>query len=120
MLAPEDLTRIHAIEDATSSVLTMTEGLERSELSRSRLTRHAVRQSLLSASVAMDGLSREARAALPELDFFAWGTTRRRLEAGETVEGDTAWFAIQALMPTTLGWLRFYRENQPELFDSRS
>jgi uncharacterized protein with HEPN domain len=116
MLASDDIARIAAIEAATSSVLTMMEGLERNELARSRLTRRAVREFLLSATLAVEGLSREARTALPELDFFAWRATRQRLEAGEGVEGDTGWFAIQALMPTTFEWLRFYRENQPELF----
>jgi len=116
MLPTSDLSKLDAIEQATSSVLTMIEGLEREELARSRLTRHAVRSYLLSATSAIEALSPQARIALPELDFFAWRATRQRLEAGEAVEGDTGWFAIQALMPTTLGWLRFYRESQPELF----
>jgi uncharacterized protein with HEPN domain len=116
MLALDDLAKIDDIEQATSAVLTMMEGLEREELARSRVTRHAVRDFLLNATAAVEGLSPEARSAFPELDFFAWRTTRQRLEAGETIESDTGWFAIQALMPTTLGWLRFYRESQPELF----
>jgi hypothetical protein len=29
---------------------------------------------------------------------------------------DAGWFAIHALAPITLGWLRFYREREPELF----
>lgn len=97
-------------------MLTLMEGVGRTELARSRLTRQSVRELLFSASLAVDGLTSEARTALPELDFFAWHTTRLRLEAGEAIEGDVAWFAIQALTPTTLGWLRFYRESQPELF----
>jgi len=116
MLALDDLVRIDDFERAASSVLTMTEGLERPELARSRVTRRAVREFLLSATAAVEGLSPKARIALPELDFFAWRTTRQRLEAGEAIEGDTGWFAIQALLPTTLGWFRFYRESQPDLF----
>lgn len=116
MLSPEDILRIDSIERAATAVLTMTEGLEREELARSRLTRHSVRTYLLSATAAIEGLSPAARIALPELDILAWRMTRQRLEAGENVEGDTGWFAIQALTPTTLGWLRFYRESQPGLF----
>lgn len=120
MLPSDDLSKLDAIEQATSSVLTMVEGLEREELARSKLTRQAVRNFLLSATRAVEGLSPETQSALPELDFFAWRTIRQRLEAGEAVEGDSGWFAIQALTPTTLGWLRFYRESQPELFVASS
>jgi hypothetical protein len=120
MLPREDLSRIAAVEEAASSVLTLTEGAERTELGRSRVARHAVRGFLLETSKALGSLSPEAQRALPELDFGVWQLTGERLEAGEAVEGDTGWFAIQALMPRTLGWLRFYRESQPELFSGAS
>lgn len=116
MLPTEDLLRIEAFEQATTSLLTLTESLEREELARARLTRLEVRRCLLDATSAIGALSAEAQEALPELDRAAWRATQRRLDAGEAVESETAWFAIQALAPTTLGWLRFYRSQQPELF----
>jgi hypothetical protein len=120
MLPAEDLSRLEAFEQATTSLLTLTEGLEREELARSRLTRLEVRRFLLDATLAIEGLSLEAQAALPELDRAAWQTTRQRLNAGDAVESDLGWLAIQGLAPTTLGWVRFYRRQQPELFAQAS
>ena len=116
MLPAEDLLRIEAFEEATTSLLTLTESLEREELARARLTRNEVRRFLLDATSAIEALSREAQDALPELDRTAWQRTRQRLDAGDAVESEAGWFAIQALTPTTLGWLRFYRRQQPGLF----
>jgi len=116
MLPAEDLLRIAAFEAATTSLLILTESLEREELARARLTRNEVRRFLLEAASAIEALSSEAQDALPELDHAAWQTTRKRLVAGEHVESETGWFAIQALAPTSLGWLRFYRGQHPELF----
>ena len=116
MLPPEDLLRIEAFEEATTSVLTLTESLEREELARARLTRNEVRRFLLDATSAIEALSQEAQDALPELDRAAWLRTRQRLAAGDAIESETGWFAIKALTPTTLGWLRFYRRQEPGLF----
>ena len=116
MLPTEDLLRLEAFERATTSLLTLTEGLEREELARARLTRNEVRHFLLDATSAIEALSPAAQDALPELDRAAWCRTRQRLDAGDAIESETGWFAIQALTPTTLGWLRFYHRQQPELF----
>lgn len=116
MLPADDLLRLEAFEQATTSLLTLSEGLEREELARARLTRLEVRRFLLDATSAIEALSPEAQDALPELDRAAWRATRQRLDAGDAVESEMGWFAIQALTPTTLGWLRLYRREQPELF----
>jgi hypothetical protein len=116
MLPAEDLLRLEEFESATTSLLTLTESLEREELARARLTRNEVRRFLLDATSAIRALSAQAQDALPELDPAAWRKTRQRLDAGDAVESETGWFAIRALTPTTLGWLRFYRAQQPELF----
>jgi hypothetical protein len=116
MLPAEDLGQLEAFEKATTSLLTLTESLEREELARARLTRNEVRRFLLDATSAIEALSLEAQAALPELDRSAWRRTRQRLDAGDAVESETGWFAIQALTPSTLGWLRLYRRQRPELF----
>lgn len=116
VLPAEDLAKLEAFEQATTSLLTLTESLEREELARARLTRNEVRGFLLDATSAIEALSPEAQAALPELDRAAWRRTRQRLDAGEAVESEMGWFAIQALTPSTLGWLRLYRKQRPELF----
>lgn len=116
MLTADDLLQIEAFEEATTSLLTLTDSLEREELARARLTRNEVRRFLLDATSAIEAMSPEVEEALPELDRAAWRKTRRLLDAGAAVESETGWFAIQSLTPTTLGWLRFYRRQRPELF----
>lgn len=116
VLSTNDLCELDTIEAATTAVLTLAEGLDREELARARLTREEVRRHLLRVSRAVSSLSRHARAALPELDCDAWCKAGQHLEAGQPADSDYGWLAIGALAPMTLGWLRFYRKQQPELF----
>ncbi len=102
-----------AIEDAAEAVLTLTEGVEEAEFLRSRITRaEAARQIDIIAS-ALDGLSEDARRAVPEIDWAAWRSLRT---AAADDADDTLWFAVRSLVPATLMWLRVYRRSQPELF----
>lgn len=116
MLSREDRQAIDTIEDASTGVLTLAEGLEQSELLGSRLTKQEIRRQLLLASDAHARLSKEAREAMEELDYSGWESTGRRIREGGESEVNASWIAIQALAPTTLGWIRVYRSQKPELF----
>jgi uncharacterized protein with HEPN domain len=96
-------------EEALTSILTLAEGLDEGELTRSRLTRGEVRRQTLLVSGALDRVSEQGRASLPELDWAAWRATAERMGRGGTVENDALWFAVRALAPTTLTWLRLRR-----------
>jgi uncharacterized protein with HEPN domain len=96
-------------EDALTSILTLAEGLDRGELSRSRLTRGEVRRQALLVSRALVQVSEQARASFPELDWAAWRATAERIGQGGKVEDDALWFAVGALAPATLTWLRLRR-----------
>jgi uncharacterized protein with HEPN domain len=116
MLTLEDCQAVGAIEEASTAVLTLSEGLEQTELLASRLTKHEILRQLLSACEAHAALSTEARLAMEELDFEGWSNTGQRIREGGESEANACWFAIRAMAPTTLGWIRFYRSQKPELF----
>lgn len=111
----EDFARLEIISAAATGVLVMVEGLERAELDGSRITQREVSRLLLVAADALHRLSNGARAAMAELDVNAWLLTAERLRAGGAAESDARWFAIQALAPTTLGWLNLYSSAPPHL-----
>ena len=118
MLISEDRLAVDIIENACTAVLTLSEGLEQTELMASRFTKHEIRRQLLSTCDAHAALSAEAHEALEELDFAGWvGIGQRILEGGES-EVHASWLAIRAMAPTTLGWVRFYRSQKPELFSA--
>jgi len=116
MLTREDQKAVDAIEDASTGVLTLSEGLEQTELLSSRLTRHEIRRLLLSACDAHASLSFEARLAMEELDFGGWAIVGQRIREGGESEANARWLAIRSMAPTALGWIRFYRSQKPELF----
>ena len=116
MLTSEDREAVLEIENASTAVLTLAEGLEQTELLTSRLTKQEIRRQLLSACDAHEKLSSAARSALEELDFVAWASTGQRIRDGGESEVHATWIAIRAMAPTTIGWIRFYRGQRPELF----
>jgi uncharacterized protein with HEPN domain len=103
---------LQKIEDAGVAVLTLTEGIEEGEFSKSRLTRQETCRQLEILGQAAVDITPSARAALPEIDWAAWS------RIAETVANDNpqVWQVISELVPATLMWIRVYRNNQPDLF----
>jgi hypothetical protein len=105
------------IEEAGTSVAILIEGLERSELLRSRMTRAEVLRQLKTLAKSAAQVEPSDRAAMPELDWDGWQSLLVRLNAPAGEAHDEAlWFACSAIVPATLLWLRVYRRNQPEMF----
>ncbi|HET9934481.1 MAG TPA: hypothetical protein VFQ35_27445 [Polyangiaceae bacterium] len=119
-LSTADVAAIDLIESAATGVLTLAEGLDADELSRSRLTQFEVRRGLLQAASAALALSERALASMPELDVSGWRHTKQRLDTPTGTDAHSVWFAVQALAPATIGWIRFYRARHPELFSATS
>lgn len=92
------------IEEAATVVLTLTEGLEREEFLRSRITRPVVTKQLLKIADALAETRDHAGADMPELDWDAWLAMGPRLAQDD----EALWFVIHALTPATLSWVRFY------------
>lgn|GEM_PF-865663 len=105
------------IEQAAQGVLVLCEGLARDELLGSRLTRTEVSRQLSTLTLSATQLDAAVQAAMPELDWAGWAALAPRLRAPSGPELDEAlWFAVESLVPATLLWLRFYRQQQPRWF----
>jgi uncharacterized protein with HEPN domain len=104
-----DPERLAGVEQTLTDVLTLTEGLEESELRRSRLTRETVQRMISEVTATLHGVAPDARSALPELDWDAWALTGERLARGSDLGAAALWFAVRALAPATLTWLRLRR-----------
>ncbi len=107
---------LHTIEEAGAGILILTEGLERDEFLRSRLTRAEVSRQLLTLGSSLAQLPPEAHTAMPEIGWDGWRTSVRILAAPGPEQDDTLWFAVTSLVPATMMWLRVYRESQPGMF----
>lgn len=105
------------IEQAAQGVLVLCEGLTRDELLGSRLTRTEVLRQLSTLTLSATQLDAAVQAAMPELDWAGWAALAPRLRAPAGPALDEAlWFAVESLVPATLLWLRFYRQQQPRWF----
>lgn len=105
------------IEQAAHGVLVLCEGLARDELLGSRLTRVEVLRQLLTLADSAGRLDVAVQAAMPELDWAGWSVLAPRLHGPIGPDLDEAlWFAVESLVPATLLWLRFYRQQQPRWF----
>ena len=102
--------------DAGEAVLVLTEGLQRSELLRSRLTRVEVQRHLLRLADTLADAPDALRHLMPEIDWASWRATRLALPVSGEQQDEALWFAVQSLVPATLSWLRVYRVERPELF----
>lgn len=107
------------IEDAGVAVLTLTEGLEKDEFLASRLTRAETQRQLKIMSDSAANLPPQTQAQLAEVDWSGWQTVARQLGENRDAEQEALWFAVRALVPATLMWLRVYRTNQPEVFECK-
>ncbi|MHB1144478.1 MAG: ribonuclease HepT family protein [Thiobacillus sp.] len=104
------------IEEAGVAVLTLTEGLEKDEFLASRLTRAETQRQLKIMSESAANLPPQTQRLLAEVDWGGWQSVARQLAASGDAEQEALWFAIHALVPATLMWLRVYRKDQPEVF----
>jgi len=105
------------VEDAGTAVLTLIEGVEQKDFQRSRLTRSEVLLHTKVVSDALASIPEATRPLLPEIDWKGWNAAARAIADPTSPDAEDAlWFAITALMPATLMWIRVYRKDQPQLF----
>lgn len=107
------------IEEAGVAVLTLTEGLEKDEFLASRLTRAETQRQLRIIAETAAGLPSHVRTLLAEVDWDGWQAVAQRIDAGGETEAEALWFAVRALTPAVLMWLRVYRKSLPELFECK-
>lgn len=108
---------IQAIDEAGVAVLTLTEGLEDAELLASRLTRSEVVRQLGLLCDAAQGLPEAMRHNMPEIDWPGLKAAGLALKGPPGVGMDEALLAChKQLVPTTLMWMRVYRQQHPDWF----
>jgi len=107
------------IEEAGVAVLTLTEGVEKDEFLASHLTRAETQRQIRIMGETAANLPPSMRSLLAEVDWSGWQTVARQLGENRNAEQEALWFAVRALVPATLMWLRVYRTNQPEVFECR-
>lgn len=107
------------IEEAGVAVLTLTEGLEKDAFLASRLTRAETRRQVKILSESIANLSPQTLATLAEVDWAGWQTVARQFGANQGEEQEALWFAVRALVPATLMWLRVYRKERPDIFECK-
>jgi uncharacterized protein with HEPN domain len=107
------------IEEAGIAVLTLTEGLEKDEFLASRLTRAETRRQIKTLSESVANLAPQTQTTLAEVDWGGWHTVARQLGADPSEEQEALWFAVRALVPATLMWLRVYRKERPDIFECK-
>lgn len=108
------------MEEAGTAVMILTENVEREEFLSSHLTRAEVQRQLLIVADASAQVETRVRELTAELDWEAWDKVKRELRqhSGHPSPAidELVWFAVRALAPATLIWLKNYRKNQPKLF----
>lgn len=108
------------IEEAGVAVLILTEGLEKDEFLASRLTRAETQRQVKAISESIAGLAPSILGTLVEVDWEGWHTVARQLGGADMeAQQDALWFAVRALVPATLMWLRVYRKEQPAVFECK-
>jgi uncharacterized protein with HEPN domain len=107
---------LNLIQESGEAILVLTDSVEESEFRRSRLTREEARRQLLTLADTLENLPPEARAAMPEIDWEGWRSTRTLMDTPGPQRDEALWFAARSLVPATLSWLRLYRRSHPELF----
>lgn len=107
------------IEEAGVAVLTLTEGVEKDEFLASHLTRAETQRQIRIMGETAANLPPSMRSLLAEVDWSGWQTVARQLGENRNAEQEALWFAVRALVPATLMWLRIYRTNQPEVFECK-
>lgn len=104
------------IREAGESILVLTDGLEETEFLHSRLTRQEVHRQLVVLADTLGHLPPAVTAAMPEIDWAVWRSTRALLDVPGPRCDEALWFAVRSLVPATLSWLRLYRQSHPDLF----
>lgn len=105
------------IEEAGIAVLTLTEGLEKTEFLASRLTRAETLRQIKAMCESTANLSLDIQPRLAEIDWRGWRALARQFAADQDTQDEALWFAVRSLVPATLMWLRVYRKNEPEIFE---
>jgi len=105
------------IVNAGTDALTLAEDMDEAAFRRSRLARAEMARLVGIMATNLADLPDAQRQLFAELDWTTWRAVPEQLGADPTTRDEALWFAIRALVPATLMWLRVYKESAPQLFE---
>ena len=105
------------IVNAGIDALTLAEDMDETTFRRSRLARVEMGRLVGIMATNLADLPDAQRQQFAELDWTTWRAIPEQLNADPATHDEALWFAIRALVPATLMWLRVYKESAPQLFE---
>jgi uncharacterized protein with HEPN domain len=87
------------------------------ELFASALTLRAVEAQLLIMAHTLGNMTPVLHRALAQVDWNGWAVLHDKLRRGVQPRREEIWYAINGLVPQTLGLLAELRRKQPEWFE---
>ncbi len=105
------------IVNAGTDALTLAEDMDEATFRRSRLARVEMGRLVGIMATNLADLPDAQRQLFAELDWTTWRALPEQLNADPSTRDEALWFAIRALVPATLMWLRVYKESAPQLFE---
>ncbi len=105
------------IVNAGTDALVLAEDMDEATFRRSRLARAEMARLVGVMATNLADLPDAQRQQFAELDWNTWRTLPEQLNADPATHDEALWFAIRALVPATLMWLRVYKEGAPQVFE---
>jgi uncharacterized protein with HEPN domain len=87
------------------------------ELFASQLTLRAVEAQLLTMAHTLGNLTPALHRALAQVDWNGWAVLHDKLRRGVQPRREEIWYAVNGLVPQTLGLLAELRRRQPLWFE---
>lgn len=109
-------TMLNIMLQSCEAVLTLTEDVAPEGFFSSQLTQAETLRHLRIIAENVDRLPMENKTAMSEIDWAGWNVLLSQVLSSGGFERDAIWFAIRAMVPATLMWLRVFRQQQPALF----
>ncbi len=105
------------IVNAGTDALVLAEDMDEATFRRSRLARAEMARLVGVMATNLADLPDAQRQQFAEIDWNTWRALPEQLNADPATHDEALWFAIRALVPATLMWLRVYKEGAPQVFE---
>ena len=105
------------IVSAGTDALVLAEDMDEATFRRSRLARTEIARLVGIVAANLADLPDAQRQQFAELDWAGWSALTGQLQQDGETRDEALWFALRALVPATLMWLRVYKQQNPELFE---
>jgi len=105
------------VMDTGMSIGELTRAMQdEQELFASTLTLRAVEAQLLIMAHTLGNLPPDLHRSLQQVDWVGWAVLHDKLRNGVQPRRDEIWYAVNGLVPQTMGLLADLRRRQPDWF----